>query len=83
MNSHFLPDASMGVPYRTQFQTLGATSQINWTSGRTDPKLIGLTLNDQTGELSGTPTKAGSFLIVVNAEVGSRVLSRSFALTIE
>ncbi|MEO6050019.1 MAG: putative Ig domain-containing protein [Pyrinomonadaceae bacterium] len=83
MNSHFLPDASVGAPYRTQFRTLGTTSQIYWTAGRADPKLLGLTLNGQTGELSGTPTKAGRFLINIRAEVGGGVLSRSFTVTIE
>ena len=83
MNSHFLPDAQVGVPYRTQFQALGNLSPINWIFGGTDASLIGLTLNGQTGEISGMPTRAGSFFIDVRAEVGSSVPSRQFALTVK
>jgi hypothetical protein len=83
LNSHFLPDARVGVPYRTQFQAVGALSPINWVFGRDDASLIGLALNERTGELSGTPMKAGNFFIEVRAEVGSSVPTRNFALTIK
>ena len=83
MNSHFLPDAMVGVPYRTQFQAVGTLSPINWVFGRDDASSIGLALNEKTGELSGMPTKAGDFFIEVRAEVGSSVPSRRFALTIK
>jgi len=42
-----------------------------------------LALNERTGELSGTPTKAGNFFIEVTAPVGSSVPARNFALTIK
>jgi hypothetical protein len=84
MNSHFLPDARVGVPYRMQFQAIGTLSPINyWGFGRADAGSIGLALNERTGELSGTPTRAGDFFIEVTAEVGSSVASRNFALTIK
>lgn len=84
LNSHFLPDAKVGVPYRTQFQTVGNLTPINyWGFGRHDASSIGLALNERTGELSGTPTRAGDFFIEVTAEVGSSVASRNFALTIK
>jgi hypothetical protein len=83
LNSHFLPDAKVGVPYRTQFQAIGTPSPINWVFGRDDASSIGLALNERTGELSGRPTRAGNFFIEVRAEVGSSVPSRHFALTIK
>jgi LCCL domain/Putative Ig domain len=83
MNSHFLPDGKVGVPYRTQFQAVGTLSPINWVFGRDEDGSIGLLLNEKTGELSGTPTKAGNFFIEVRAEAGSSVPSRKFALTIK
>jgi hypothetical protein len=83
LNSHFLPDAKVGVPYRTQFQIVGSLAPINWVFGRVDASSIGLALNERTGELSGTPMKAGNFFIEVRAEVGSSVPTRNFALTIK
>ncbi len=83
MNSHFLPDAKVGMPYRTQFQAVGILSPINWVFGRADAGSIGLALNEKTGELSGTPTNAGDFFVEVRAEAGSSVPSRRFALTIK
>ena len=82
LGSHYLPDAGVGAPYRTQFQGVGNTSPIIWKAYPTNISLIGLVLNEQTGEISGTPTKAGSFLIQMNAEAGGSV-SRSFTLTVE
>jgi hypothetical protein len=83
LNSYFLPDASVGVPYRMQFQAVGNVTPINWVFGRTDVSSIGLTLNEKTGELSGAPTKGGEFFIEVRAEAGSGVSARNFALTIK
>ena len=82
LGSHYLPNATVGAPYRTQFQAVGNTSPVNWNIYPTDVSLIGLAINEQTGELYGSPTKAGSFLIKVNAEAGGSV-GRSFTLTIE
>ena len=83
MNSHFLPDAEVGAPYRTQFRIVGNTSPVNWMFGGTDASLIGLGLNEKTGELSGTPTKAGEYFVEVTAEVGSNAPTRQFAITIK
>ncbi len=83
LNSHYLPDAVVGVPYRTQFQAAGHLRPVHWVFGRHDASSIGLALNEGTGELSGTPTKAGDFLIEVRAEAGSGVSSRNFTITIK
>jgi LCCL domain/Putative Ig domain len=83
MNSHFLPDAKLGVPYRTQFHAVGNLTLINyWGMDQKGPMPTGLSLNERTGELSGTPTRAGDFSIEVTAEVGSGATSRQFALTV-
>lgn len=83
LNSHFLPEAKVGVPYRAQFQALGNLTPINWVLGEAGSTSISLTLNAGTGELSGTPTKAGNFSIKVRAQDGSSSSSRKFALTIK
>jgi hypothetical protein len=82
MNSHFLPDARLGMPYRIQFQAVGNLSPINWVMGETGATPTGLVLNERTGDLSGTPTRAGDFSIQVTAEVGSRAPTRQFAVTV-
>lgn len=83
LTSHFLPDARVGVPYRMQFQAVGNVTPISWVFGRADASSIGLALNAGTGELAGTPTKAGNIFIDVRAEGGSSVPARRFALTIK
>ncbi|MBI4469362.1 MAG: putative Ig domain-containing protein [Acidobacteria bacterium] len=85
LNSHFLPDATLGVPYRTQFQAVGNSSPIQWSihQDEDDISSIGLQLNPQTGELAGTPIKAGNFLLQVTAQDQRGRQSRDFILTIE
>jgi hypothetical protein len=62
-----VPDGTLGLAYATTF-----TSNItapNWTaSGGTIPP--GLTLDGASGQLSGIPTTAGTYVFQVNAENG-------------
>jgi Putative Ig domain len=85
LTSHFLPDATKGSPYRTQFQVVGNNLPTQWSiSGGADINSIGLKLNPQTGELSGTPTRPGVLLLSVLAKTTSvDAQSRNFALTIK
>jgi len=83
LNSHFLADAKVGVPYRMQFLAIGNLSPITWVFGRIDASAIGFSLNEKTGELWGTPRRAGNFSIDVQAESGSGSSSRTFDLTIK
>jgi len=83
MNSHFLPEATVGVPYRTQFQAIGNSSPVEWSITRGDINSIGLQLNQQTGELSGTPTKASNFLVQVTARDRFDRQTRESVLTVK
>jgi hypothetical protein len=85
LTSHFLPDATKGSPYRTQFQVVGNNLPTQWSiSGGSYINSIGLKLNPETGELSGTPTKSGVVLLSVLAKTTSvDAQSRNFALTIK
>lgn len=85
LTSHFLPEATKGSPYHTQFQVVGNSLPTKWSIvGEGDINSIGLTLNLQTGELSGTPTKPGAFLLSVLAKTTSVDQQyRNFALTIK
>jgi hypothetical protein len=81
-NSHFLPEATVGGAYRTQFQAVGNSSPVEWSITQRDISSIGLQLNQQTGELSGTPTKAGEFLLQVSARDRFDEHTREFVLTV-
>ena len=60
-----LPGASTGTPYSQIFSQTGLTGTVVWSLTGTLP--TGVTFNTATGELSGTPTQAGSFPITVTA----------------
>ena len=60
-----LPGASTGTPYSQLFSQTGLTGTVTWSLTGTLP--TGVTFNTATGELSGTPTQAGSFPITVTA----------------
>lgn len=88
LNSHFLPEATQGAPYRMQFTGIGNNIAMQWLmSGEGGVKLInsiGLTLNPLTGELSGTPTMAGEFWLSVGAVTTSADRQyRNFTLAIK
>ncbi len=64
----FLPQGSLGVPYSAQFSpTTCLPGPFSWqvTSGSLPP---GLTLNEQTGALTGTPTSTGSFAFTITLQ---------------
>ncbi|MBR0034637.1 MAG: putative Ig domain-containing protein, partial [Synergistaceae bacterium] len=65
-----LNDASTYSPYSTALAASGAGT-IVWSveDGFTLPN--GLTLNSETGIISGTPTRAGTYTFMVRAEVSS------------
>lgn len=67
-NSDPLPDATQGTPYsQTLTAPACATAPLNWqvTSGQLPP---GLTLDQTTGIISGTPTASASFVFVVTVQ---------------
>ena len=75
-----LPDGKTGTPY---YETLNAfaTSYVTWavTSG-TLP--AGLTLDSQSGVISGTPTSAGTFTFTVRAANAYGSASKSYTIKI-
>ena len=62
------PNAVLNVPYSVKVEASG-TEPIKWTKGGKFPK--GLKLDKNTGEISGTPTKAGSYVFYVKAKNAS------------
>ena len=59
-----LPDGTNGVAYSDTVQAVGGTVPYAWSiSGNSLP--LGLTLNQTTGEISGTPTANGNFSFTI------------------
>ncbi|ALL04042.1 hypothetical protein AQ505_00160 [Pedobacter sp. PACM 27299] len=69
-----------GLPFN-QLLSINGGSASNWevTFGALPP---GISLNPQTGQLSGIPTIAGNYLAVIKASKGSLTGSRQYNFTI-
>ena len=73
-----LPNGTLGQAYSAVLEAEG-TPPIKWGwSGYP----AGLTLNKETGEISGTPTKAGTFKITVYAENSAKIVSKKYKVDI-
>jgi hypothetical protein len=74
-----LPLASVGTAYKARFTTLGGLRPFRWTIlAGTQPAgalPAGLRLNARTGQLSGTPRKAGTYRL--RAQVTDRAGGRA------
>jgi uncharacterized protein (TIGR03437 family) len=77
-----LPPASVGVPYFVQFQASDAPSSGAVWSVSLGGLPIGLTINNQTGVYSGTPTRSGTFSPAVSVSYGVASATKPFSLTI-
>jgi len=73
-----LPSATVGIPY-SQRLTAG-TGTFTWSSTGTLPG--GITLNPNTGALSGTPTATGTFTFTVSVTGGGQTATQSFTITV-
>ena len=63
-----LPNACQGQAYSSPFQATGGTPPYRWTI-ETLP--LGLTLDEATGTLAGTPSESGDFQLVVSVDDGA------------
>lgn len=64
-----LPTAKVGKAYRARFIARGGIAPTRWIilGGRPGLLPAGIKLNARTGELSGTPTRAGTFRLRIQA----------------
>jgi len=65
-----LPNATAGVAYSQQLTSSCGAQPLNWqvTSGALPP---GITLNQTTGLISGTPTSAGTFMFTITLQTSA------------
>ncbi|MBL8174504.1 MAG: putative Ig domain-containing protein, partial [Bryobacterales bacterium] len=77
-----LPNAAVGVPYSFAFTSLGGVSPVTWSiSSGSLP--AGITLNNQSGTLSGTANTAATSIFTVRAQdAASNVATRQFQLVV-
>ncbi|HET8548620.1 MAG TPA: putative Ig domain-containing protein [Bryobacteraceae bacterium] len=77
------PNGTVGEPYTHTLEVAGCRSPLTW-SVSTGALPAGLTLNRQTGTISGTPTAMGRFVFALTAEepAGARV-TKTITLVIE
>ena len=76
-----LPEGTVGTEYNQPLEAPGGGT-ITWSlaSGSTLP--AGLSLNQSTGVISGTPTAASTYTFTVTATNSAGVVSKQFSLTI-
>ena len=77
-----LPDASIGIPYAQTLQTTNGTAPYVWSiaSGNLP---AGVTLNNSTGAISGTPTASGTYTFVVRVtDANTITATRSYSINV-
>jgi hypothetical protein len=81
INQGSIPSGVQNSPYSTMLTASGGTPPYSWSL--TSPNSDGMTINGNSGAISGTPTAAGQFTLNVTVnDSNSGVASRSFTLTV-
>ena len=81
LNSSPLPSAVMSAPYSFQMAASGGTQPYRWSATGTFPP--GLTLNPNSGAISGTPTTSGTFSFsVVVTDATNASTSQPYTMTV-
>jgi Putative Ig domain len=74
-----LPVAAVSQPYAQQLTAIGGKAALTWSEIAPLPE--GITLSSD-GKLSGTPTKAGQFIVRVRVSDGVTNFASAYSLTI-
>ena len=80
--SAFLPSASAGQPFSFVFEAAGRQGPVKWEADPQSLEQTGLSLNTETGELSGTPMEKGVYSFSIMASDDSSSMTRQFTLTV-
>ena len=80
-----LPAASENVPYIQTFAAFNGTSAYTFSTdqGTTLPTGLTFTASGSDYVLSGTPTQAGTFPLVITVQSGTQSVTESYSLTID
>lgn len=70
-----IPSGNVGVPYEVQFQVSGGTPNYRWSFDA--PNIPGLTLLPAGALMTGTPTVAGVYPIIVEVRDGRGLFDRN------
>jgi hypothetical protein len=81
--SAFLPPATAGERFQFRFAAAAQRGNVVWEADAETLAQIGLALNGETGELSGTPLEKGVYSFEVTARDENRSMGRQFTLTVE
>jgi hypothetical protein len=73
-----LPPGTVGAAYSADVTATGGTGKATWAASGLP---AGLTINSQTGTISGTPDASGSFPVTITATAGTTA-SVTITLTI-
>ena len=77
-----LPPGQVGTPYQGSLNATGGWDAFSWIVGYGSLP-AGLSLNAQTGAISGTPTTAGTSSFTVQAtDTGTQTSSRQLSITV-
>jgi large repetitive protein len=76
-----LPNGTVNFPYTGTLAAAGGTRPYRWSLGGTVPP--GLTVNGETGDISGTPTTAGTFTLTAQvSDADNQNANKNFTLTV-
>jgi hypothetical protein len=79
-NRTLLPQGTLTAPYRLQLTARGGTAPYRWTASKALP--AGLTLSE-TGTISGTPQRRGSFRAILEArDSAGNPVARTFGMAV-
>ncbi len=76
-----LPNGAVSTPYSATIQSLNGNPAVTFAV-TTGALPAGLTLNSNTGVISGTPTATGSTFTITATDAQSQTAPRSFTITI-
>jgi hypothetical protein len=79
-NRTLLPQGTLTVPYQLQLTARGGTGPYRWTASKALPE--GLALSE-TGSISGTPQRRGSFRAILTAtDSAGNSVTRTFGMAV-
>jgi hypothetical protein len=81
INPATLPDGTVGSSYNQTITQTGLTGMVTW-SVSSGALPAGLTLNATTGEISGTPTTAGTSNFQISATDGTCNVPKSYSIVV-